>query len=166
MEVNMTRIYPYTPKNPRTKTGFAEKWGITAKELALEEGLTNAAAIHMRVMHYGTPFQRKKAPTICEVMTGRTAIDLALELNITPVSVILRLKTHGNPYYEADWAPANASRGTTRGELHWSKTKHAGLHQGSKHGWLSPRHPEYHTWRYRYIQQHCPTSCDDKGDTK
>jgi len=167
MEVNMTkRTYPYTPKNSRQKTGFAEKWGISAKELALEEGLTNPAAIHMRVFNYGTPFQRKKAPTICEVMTGRTAIDLAHELNVTPCTISKRIQDHGDAYYESDMPTVQATKGTTRAAVHWSKTKHAGLVRGTREGWLSPRHPEYKTWRYKYIQQHCPTSCDDKGDTK
>lgn len=154
------RIYPYTPKNPREKTGFAEKWGITAKDLAVEEGLSNPAAIHMRVHNFGTPFQRKKAPTICEIMTGKTAIELAHELNVTPITIAIRLKTCGDPYYESDWPTAVAARGTVRSNVHWSKTKMGGVAKGTREGWLSPRHPEYHTWRYKYIQQHCPTSCD------
>jgi hypothetical protein len=165
MEVNMTRTYPYKPANPLNKTPFSEKWGILAKDLAFEEG-TTTAAIHMRVMHFGTPFQRKKSPTICEVMTGRTAIDLAHEMNVTPITIAQRIKDYGDPYYESDIATAKYTRGTTRAEVHWSKTKQGGVAIGTKQGWLSPRHPEYSTWRYRYIQTHCPTSCDDKGDTK
>lgn len=161
-----TRTYPYTPKEPRAKTGFKEKWGITAAELAAEEGLSNPAAIHMRVHNFGTPFQRKKAPTICEIMTGKTVIELAHELNLTPISVAIRLKTYGDPYYETDWPAVAATRGTTRGDLHWSKTKLAGVAKGTKEGWLSPRHPEYHTWRYKYIQQHCPTGCDTNTEEK
>ena len=159
----MTRIYPYTPKNPLSKTPFSEKWGILAKDLAFEEG-TTSAAIHMRVMHFGTPFQRKKSPTICEVMTGRTAIDLAHQLNVTPCTIAQRLKDYGDPYYVSHMAQANM--GTTRASLHWSKTKQGGVAIGTKEGWLHPRHPEYSTWRYKYIQTHCPTSCDDKEETQ
>ena len=165
MEVDMTRKYPYTPKNPLTETSFSKKWGILAHDLAAEEGVTTDS-IHMRVRNFGNPFQRKKSPTICEVMTGRTAIDLALELNVTPCTIGKRLQEHGDAYYESDTATAKATRGTQRAEVHWSKTRQAGIVIGTKQGWLSPRHPEYKTWRYKYIQKHCPTSCDEKtGDT-
>ena len=153
------RQYPYTPKNARTDTTFFKKWGILAKDLAQEEG-TSSAAIHMRVMNYGTPFQRKKAPTMCEVMTGRTAIELGLELNVTPCTIFERLKNYGDAYYEPDWPTATAVRGTTRAEAHWSETHQAGVYKGSKQGWLHPSHPEYKTWRYKYIQQYCPTATD------
>jgi hypothetical protein len=165
MEVNMTRTYPYTPKNPLKQTPFSEKWGILSKDLAFEEG-TTTAAIHMRVRNFGNPFQRKKSPTICEVMTGRTAIDLAHELNVTPCTISQRIKDYGNPYYDSGLPQGLYNRGVTRADVHWSKTKQGGVAIGTKQGWLSPRHPEYHTWRYRYIQKHCPTSCDDGGDTK
>jgi hypothetical protein len=161
MEVNMTREYPYNPANPLSKTPFGEKWGILAKDLAFEEG-TTTAAIHMRVMKFGTPFQRKKSPTICEVMTGRTAIDLAHEMNVTPCTISKRIQDYGDPYYVSETAMAQATMGTTRASVHWSKTKQGGVAIGTKQGWLHPRHPEYKTWRYKYIQQHCPTSCDDK----
>ncbi len=159
----MKKPYPYIPKAPRTNTPFLKKWGILASDLADEEGVT-PDAIHMRVMNYGTPFQRKKLPTLCEVMTGRTAIELAHELNMTPISVYERLRKYGNPYYEANLAGPNAQRGVQRAEYHWSKTKMGGLKVGCKDGWLSPRHPDYNTWRYKLIQQHCPTAHDP--DTK
>jgi hypothetical protein len=159
MEVNMTREYPYKPKNPLKKTPFSEKWGILSKDLAFEEG-TTTAAIHMRVFNYGTPFQRKKAPTICEVMTGRTAIDLAHELNVTPCTISKRIQDYGDPFYVSNMTAANA--GATRASVHWSKTKQGGVVIGTKQGWLHPRHPEYNTWRYKFVQQHCPTSCDER----
>jgi len=163
MEVNnMTkRNYPYNPKNPLKVTPFSQKWGILAHDFAIEED-TTTAAIHMRVMKFGTPFQRKRAPTICEVMTGKTTIELALELNVTPCTISKRLQEHGDAYYVSDMAVAQANIGTTRAEQHWSKTRQAGIVKGTKEGWLSPRHPEYKTWRYKYIQQHCPTNCDGK----
>lgn len=153
------RTYPYTPKNPRAKTGFKEKWGISAGELAAEEG-TTTTAIHMRVMNYGTPFQRKRLPTICEVMTGKTAIQIALEENVTPFTISERLKNFGDAYCQGNNPLAVHTRGTSRTETHWSNTKQAGVTVGTKQGWLHPRHPEYHTWRYRYIQNHCPTAMD------
>lgn len=151
--------YPYTPKTPRTNTKFERQWGITAIELAQEEGVT-PDAIHMRVMNYGTPFQRKKLPTLCEVMTGKTAIQIAHELNVTPVTIYERLKNFGDAYHESEWPTAVALRGTTRAAKHWTETKHAGVYKGSKQGWLHPRHPDYHTWRFKMIQKHCPTATD------
>lgn len=155
------RAYPYTPKAPRAQTSFSKKWGILAKDLAVEEG-TTSAAIHMRVHKWGTPFQRKSAPTICELMTGRTAIDLAHELNVTPCSISQRIKQFGDPYRESIIKGVVALRGTTRADEHWSNTSKGGVIKGTREGWLSPRHPEYATWRYSYIQQHCPSSCDEK----
>ncbi len=153
------RPYPYIPKNPKKNTKFFEKWGITANDLAKEEGVT-PDAIQMRVMKFGNPFQRKRAPTICEVMTGKTSIELGHELNVTPISVSERLRNYGDAYYEANMAGPNATRGTHRAEKHWSQTKHAGVNAGAKFGWLSPRHEDYYTWRYKYIKQHCPTAKD------
>ena len=153
------RPYPFIPKTPRTNTPFFKKWGITANDLAAEEGVTSDA-IQMRVMKFGNPFQRKRAPTMCEVMTGKTNIELAHELNITPISVSERLRKWGSAYYEADLPGPNAQRGIQRAEKHWTETKHAGIRAGAKFGWLSPRHPDFHTWRYKYLQQHCPTAKD------
>jgi hypothetical protein len=160
MEDNMKdRPYPYIPKNPKKETKFSKKWGITAIELAAEEGVT-PDAIQMRVMKFGTPFQRKKLPTVCEVLTGKTTIELGHEIGVTPISITKRLQEYGDPYYTAPIAGPSATRGTHRAEKHWSETKLAGVKPGAKYGWLSPRHPEYHTWRYKYIQQHCPTAKD------
>lgn len=153
------RKYPYIPKNTRTNTPFFKKWGILAKDLALEEG-TTSAAIHMRVFKWSNPFQRKSAPTICEIMTGRTAIDLALELDVTPCSIAQRIKEFGDPYRESIMKGVCAIRGTTKADQHWTNTQQGGLLRGTREGWLSPRHPEYATWRYKYIQKHCPTNCD------
>ena len=153
------RTYPYKPKTKRTETDFSNKWGILAHDLAEEEG-TTTAAIHMRVRNFGNPFQRKSAPTICEVMTGRTAIDLAKELGVTPCTIAQRIKDYGDPYRESSLAGVCAIRGTTKADKHWTSTHQGGVIRGTKEGWLNPRHPEYSTWRYKYIQKHCPTNCD------
>ena len=151
--------YPYVPKKIRTNTKFSEKWGILAHDLAKEEGVTTDA-IHMRVLNYGTPFQRKKLPTMCEVMTGKTSIQIAHELNVTPISVYERLRKVGDAYYTSEHGAGAALRGRQIAEHHWTKTNQGGFKQGCKFGWLSPRHPDYLTWRYKLIQQHCPTSGD------
>jgi hypothetical protein len=151
--------YPYIPTAPRSNTKFERKWGISAIDLAKEEGVT-ASAIQMRIMNYGNPFQRKKAPTMCEVMTGKTSIEIAKELNISPVTVYERLKNHGDAYYESEHGAGVALRGRQRAAYHWTETKQAGTKPGCKNGWLSPRHEDYHTWRFKMIQQYCPTAHD------
>lgn len=151
--------YPYIPTAPRSNTRFERKWGISAIDLAKEEGVS-PSAIQMRVMNYGNPFQRKKHPTLCEVMTGKTVIEIAKELNISPITVYERLKNYGDAYYESEHGAGAAIRGTQRAEKHWTETKHAGTKPGCKHGWLSPRHADYRTWRFKMIQQHCPTAHD------
>lgn len=151
--------YPYVPKKIRTNTKFSQKWGILAHDLAKEEGVT-PDAIHMRVLNYGNPFQRKKLPTMCEAMTGKTAIEIAKELNVSPVTIYERLKNFGDAYYESEHGVGAALRGRQRAEHHWTETKLAGVKPGCKTGWLSPRHADYHTWRYKMIQKHCPTAHD------
>ena len=153
------KTYPYTPKNPLKHTAFSEKWGILAKDLAAEEGVTTDA-IQMRVMRFGTPFQRKKIPTICEVMTGKTVIQIAHELGVTPITISQRIKNYGDAYYEPNHNIGISTRGSTRAERHWTETRQAGIMPGCRTGWLSPRHPDYQTWRYKFIQQHCPTTHD------
>ena len=147
----------YVPKSPRTETDFSKKWGILAYELAQEEG-TTCDAIHMRVRNYGNPFQRKRSPTLCEIMTGKTAIELAHELGVTPITIWERLKNYGDAYFEHDSPTARANRGKTKCGVHWSETRYGGIYTGAKQGWLSPRHPEYKTWRFKYIKQYCPIS--------
>lgn len=153
--------YPYVPIKPRTNTKFERNWGISARDLAKEEGISSDA-IQMRVMRFGNPFQRKKLPTMCEVMTGKTAIQLAIELGVTPITVYERLRKFGDAYYESEHGVASKLRGTQRAEKHWTETTIGGSNPGCKTGWLSPRHPEYHTWRYKLIQKHCPTAHDSE----
>ena len=59
------------PKTGRKITNFQSKWGIHVKEVANSEG-TSPAAIHMRVMNFGTPWQRRARPTASEIITGLT----------------------------------------------------------------------------------------------
>lgn len=162
----MKKQYPYTPKTIRTNTGFAQKWGMTAAELAREEGVSTAT-IHMRVMNFGTPFQRKNAPTVIEILTGKTAYELAIDQGVTPFSIAQRLRLYGDATYINEDCPGAAStRGTTKAEKHWTETKQGGKHVGSKHGWLHPKHPDFLNWRYKYILKYCPSTCDSKAEEK
>ena len=80
---------------------FISKWGIHAVELAKQEGV-HTATIHMRVLNYGSPFQRKKNPTLCEELHHKTDYELALELDLHPQSVRRRVNTYGDAYREND----------------------------------------------------------------
>jgi hypothetical protein len=140
----------YTPKNKRTVTKFSERWGILAHELAEQEKVSTDA-IHMRVMRFGTPFQRRLYPTIAEVMTGKTALQLASELNIHPITIAERLRLHGDHLYD----DPNETRGKGTRNKTWAKVHWTESFPGVAHSWLMPQHPEYHTWRYKYIQKFC-----------
>lgn len=78
---------------------FISKWGIHANDLAKQEGV-HTATIHMRVLNYGTPFQRKTKPTKCEQIHHKTDYELALELDLHPQSVRRRVNTYGDAYRE------------------------------------------------------------------
>lgn len=140
----------YTPKLYRTKTRFSERWGILAHELAEQEGVT-IDAIHMRVHKFGTPFQRRMYPTICEVLTGKTTLQLAAELNLHPITITERLRCFGDHLYDnPTHNVGKGTRGKTWAKVHWSIS-----YPGEAHSWLMPQHPDYNTWRYKYVKQYC-----------
>lgn len=118
-------------------TRFEQKWGIHVRDLAEQEG-TTPDAIQMRVMRFGTPFQRKSKPTICEIKHGKTVARIAQELNMHPVSIQERIRIHGNAYYESNYSHSKGNLGDTR----YKDTE-----------WLHPSHPDYATWRNNYEQQ-------------
>jgi len=83
--------------NPRSKTDFIDQWGISAHDLALVEN-TTTTAIHMRVMRFGTPFQRRAKLSPWEKKYGKTIGEIALELQLHPVTVDMRARIYGTPY--------------------------------------------------------------------
>jgi hypothetical protein len=125
------------PRKPtqfhRDETEFLNKWGITAHELALVEE-TSVSAIHMRVMNFGTPFQRRKKPSHWEKRYNKTLGEIADELGLHPVSVMVREKTYGTPYCDE----------ALKGQGGWNK--------GAKrvdHDWRDlPRHSKTSTATY------------------
>jgi hypothetical protein len=121
------------------KTPFQQKWGITANELAEQDGVT-PSAIHMRVLHWGTPWQRKAKPTQFERKYSKTILELAEELNLHPMSVQLREIKHGNVYWESD--RPSPLRGKNMGGRHWKEWKNY-----KELPWLHPNHPDYVAWR-------------------
>ena len=117
-------------------TGFIEKWGIHATDLAKEEGVSTEA-IHMRQMLYGSVYQRKAKPTLCEKIHNKTDYELALELNIHPQSIRRKVKLYGTAYYEN---PRHEH--PLRGKVISTKKDWRTYAKRTKF-WLHPRHPDY-----------------------
>ncbi len=81
--------------NARSETKFKERWGITAYDLARVED-TTPDAINMRVMRFGTPFQRRSKLTPWEEKFGKTLGELAVERGVHPLTVTNRYKMYGS----------------------------------------------------------------------
>ena len=103
------------------RTNFKEKWGISCNELAEREGVT-PEAIRMRVINYGTPFQRRCKLTSFEKKYGKTLGEVALELGLHPMTVARRDRIYNDAYYDSK-CPRPTLRGAIlneRGE-HWTE---------------------------------------------
>lgn len=118
------------------KTPFEQKWGISANELAEQEGV-GTPAIHMRVNLYGTPFQRKAKPTNIERKYGATIFELGKQLNLHPISVVQRELWFGDVYRESDRPSHNRGKSLKpEEEKKWRK------HYKDVF-WLHENHPDY-----------------------
>ena len=115
---------------------FISKWGIHANDFAREEEISTEA-VHQRVYLYGTPFKRKKNPTLCEQLHHKTDYELALELDLHPQSVRRRVNTYGDAYREND-----RHTHPLRGQV-ISATDDWRTYTKKSKFWLSPRHPNY-----------------------
>lgn len=120
------------PDHLQGRDSFTGQWGISRALLAQQEGVSQAA-IDMRVMNYGTPFQRKSGPNRFERGTGRTSYEVAQVLNISARAVEFRFLDNGDVFhtltgrqrhseYQCD-PPASGRNGTRF--------------------WLHPDHPDY-----------------------
>tara|TARA_R110002126_G_scaffold274960_2_gene420247 strand:- start:114 stop:512 length:399 start_codon:yes stop_codon:yes gene_type:complete len=132
----MAKNINYRKKQSSGKTAFEQRWGIHATDFATQEN-TTPDAIHMRVMRFGTPFQRKSKPTVCEIRHGKTVARIAGELDMHPVSIQERLRIHGDAYYKSNYSHSRGCRGD---------------HRYKDVEWLHPKHPDYATWRENYAQ--------------
>ena len=115
---------------------FYSKWGIHATELAKQEGV-HTATIHMRVQNYGTPFQRKAKPTLCEKLHNKTDYELGMELNIHPQSIRRKVKLYQDAYHEN---PRHEH--PLRGKVISAKKDWREYVNRTKF-WLHPKHPDY-----------------------
>jgi len=123
-------------ENQHDSTDFIRKWGIHAVDLAKEEGV-HPATIHMRVLNYGSPFQRKKNPTLCEQLHHKTDYELGLELDLHPQSIRRRVKTYKNAYRENPYYDHPLRGQVISAKDNWRKNV-----KKTKF-WLHPSHENY-----------------------
>lgn len=125
-------------------TQFEHKWGITANRLAELEGVS-AASIHMRVMNYGTPFQRRAKPSIWENKYGKTIGQIAIELGIHPITVAHRQTLYGSPYHTPDktYTCSKTGKKMYAGEWNLGIVKGKDWKQNGK--WITASKPTYFT---------------------
>ena len=126
------------PKTGRKITNFQSKWGIHVKEVANSEG-TSPAAIHMRVMNFGTPWQRRARPTASEIITGLTRKEIARRVDYHYNYVGQKLLTREGAHDLMHRLNAHAEKYS--------------IIDTDKEAWLMPQHPDYDTWRYTHTIQ-------------
>ena len=127
-------------------TKFSRKWGIHAIDLAEQENVS-PDAIHMRVRLFGTPWQRRTEPTKCEQLTGFTTCQLAVILDLHPMTIDDRIKDHNNPFVEMSTrTDAGIMRVPTSG-IHWTKQPFFKDNIRAWKSWLMPEHPCWAEWK-------------------
>ena len=131
---------------PNKMTKFKAKWGIHAIDLAEREQIS-PDAIHMRIKKFGTPWQRRSKPTICEELTGIVSFQLAKILDIHPITVDERIREYNNPFVVlSDRPDAGQGRIPTSGTV-WYKQDHFKNNIRAWKSWLAPEHPCYAEWK-------------------
>jgi len=134
-----------------TTTSFELKWGVMAADLAKSEN-TTIDAIHMRVYNFGSPFQRKSKPTPFEVFFKKTQLELAQECDVHISTIAQRVRKTGSPYSKDLPRSYEGRHGLTKGFDHFNDLKATITAPYQKSGeWLHPDHPEYRTWRSKWL---------------
>ena len=114
---------------------FEAKWGISCNAIAEMEGVS-PEAIRMRVIKWGTPWQRRGKQTKFEKKYGRTLIQLAHDLGIHPITVARREYLYGDVYYVAKGKKGGTIGGYNKGKIlndrgeHWSEDPQWGSRRG------------------------------------
>lgn len=121
-------------------TRFQEKWGMLAADFAKSEGLTTTDSIHMRIHNFGTPYQRAKAPSDCEILHNKTAAQVALELDVHPQTILSRVALFADAYRE----PVRGGGNMHTGKDNWQDPDRKRYRMKL---WLHPDHPDYTNWR-------------------
>lgn len=121
-------------------TKFIRLWGIDPQDMAKQEQLTTDA-LHMRVMLFGTPYQRKAKPNNMEMITGRTAHELCERMNLNRKTIFSRFAQFTDPFR----IPRSY---TVRDDLDYQP----GICDHHKYKfWLHPMHPNYYTERAKWL---------------
>lgn len=101
-------------------TEFKKQWGYHCDDIAEMEGVT-PEAIRMRVIKFGTPWQRRNKPTKFELKYGKTLGQMALELNLHPQTLARRERLHGDAYYEPKVGSGLRGRIMNERGEHWTE---------------------------------------------
>jgi len=127
-------------------TKFSRKWGIHAIDLAEQENVS-PDAIHMRIRLFGTPWQRRSEPTLCEEMTGFTLFQLAKILDLHPFTVGSRIDKYNNPFVVIYEMSEENKVKSYKSNVHWTKQP---LFRDNIRGWknwIMPQHPDWAEWK-------------------
>ena len=124
-------------KIKHSNTPFELKWGERADAIAEREEV-DTATIHMRILNYGNPYQRRAKPTKWERKYWKTAKELCYELNLHLQTVEQREKKYGTVYCEDDMAFVHRNRAFKQPSMR------PVAHQRP---WLMKEHPDYIAWR-------------------
>ena len=127
----------YTYVDGKRITPFEDEWGFSVDDLALREE-TTPEAIRMRVKRFGTPFQRKSKPTVCERIHGKTVWQIAKAMGVTHITIHKCVREGRDPYKD------HGNRGLRRDGKVFTPVN------PSQAGWLMPEHPDHDTWRDAY----------------
>lgn len=126
----------------KKKTNFHKNWNIPAKELAVQENCMTQA-IHMRVLHFGNPFQRRSRPSSCEILTGKLIAEHGKTTGMHPVSVANNLRQYGEIEKPNKKVQGRWNRGAQYAAIHWSELRQF----KNQVTWLMPCHPDYEWFR-------------------
>jgi hypothetical protein len=118
------------PETGKKVTPFELKYGIHVTEFAKNEG-TTPAAIHMRVMRFGTAWQRRARPTVCEILTGYSKRYIASKINLSYNHIAQKMHTRDGAFNVVERLRDIPDT-------------------GDFDGWLMIDHPDYETWRYTH----------------
>ena len=157
MKVNNGKVICPTTGNKITQ--FEAKYGCHVKDFARAEG-TTPAAIHMRTMNFGTPYQRRARPTVCEILTGYSKRYIASHIDYHYNSIAQKMQTRQGQQDILEQLFKSVSFNQTHYEVEilenmgdmsaHDRAKYIRFNKVDQWSWLMPEHPDYDTWRYEH----------------
>lgn len=158
MKVNNGKVICPTTGNKITQ--FEAKYGCHVKDFARAEG-TTPAAIHMRVMKWDTPYQRRARPTACEILTGYSKRFIVKHVGYDYNNFAQKMQTRQGlqdvmnqlfeygPFCQTEFERKILDRSHPNLTAH-DKDMYIESYTYDKWSWLMPEHPDYDTWRYEH----------------